>query len=84
MSSTVLITGAFPVSGAREPSSSPAVDTAYSRRWRHRRRAMPHRRALEDLAAAGRLPLEVLDLDVTDDRSVQSAGALRPPAASTW
>ena len=31
-----------------------------------------NRRALEDLAAAGRLPLEVLDLDVTDDRSVQS------------
>ena len=32
-----------------------------------------NRQALEDLAAADRLPLEVLDLDVTDDRSVESA-----------
>jgi NAD(P)-dependent dehydrogenase (short-subunit alcohol dehydrogenase family) len=32
-----------------------------------------HRQALEGLAAADNLPLEVLDLDVTDDRSVQVA-----------
>ena len=74
MSSTVLITGAstgFGREGAERLARRGHRVFATMRDVQSRN--AEHRTALEALAARERLPLEVLDLDVTDDRSVEGA-----------
>src|SRR5690348_16016504 len=74
MSTVVFITGAstgFGRAGAEKFSRRGHRVFATMRDTRGRNQE--HRRALEEMARAERLPLEVLDLDVTDDASVRSA-----------